>query len=107
MELVRHTIEDREEDAEYVGVAGKKRIADLMAYRAVNQEAEDAVIDEVDELSPPPELHMRKILGGYGRSNKYDHHPERDRKQVSHFISVQVQIALFSQSALIPPPYYY
>jgi hypothetical protein len=64
MEFVRHTVQDREEDAEQVGVTGKKRIPGLVAYCAVNEEAEDPIINEVDELGPTPEFHPRKILGG-------------------------------------------
>lgn len=102
MEFVRRTVKDREEDAENVGVTGKKRIPGLAAYCTVNEDAEDPVVNEVDDLGPPPEFHVRKILAGYRRTDKYDNHPERNGKQVSHFISVQVQIALFSQSVLIP-----
>jgi hypothetical protein len=101
MKFVRHPVQDREEEAEQVGVAGKKRITGLVAYCAVNEEAEDAIIDEVDDLGPPPEFHPRKILGGYRRSDKYYHHPEGDRKQISHHIAVPVQIALSPQSVLI------
>jgi hypothetical protein len=102
MEFVRRTVQDGEEDAEKIGVTGKKKIPGLAAYRTVNEDAEDPVVNEVDDLGPPPEFHVRKILAGYGRADKYDNHPERNGKQVSHFISVQVQIALFSQSVQIP-----
>jgi hypothetical protein len=29
----------------------------------------------VDDLRPPPEFHVRKIVRGNGRSDEYDHHP--------------------------------
>src|SRR5271169_1522758 len=100
MKFVRRAVEDGEDDADDVGVARKERKADLVAHRTLSKETEDAVVDEVYELRPPPELHLRKIFGRNRAAYEYEKHPEKHRKQVLHAISVQ--ISLFSLN--IPAP---
>ena len=102
MKFIRHAVQDREEDAGKIRVAREKRVTDLVVYGAVDEETENAIIDEVDKLGPPPEFHVREIVSGNGGADEYHHHPERDRKEISHHVSILSQIALFFSSVLIP-----
>jgi len=106
MKFIRHAVQDREEDAGKIRVAREKRVTDLVVYGAVDEETENAIIDEVDKLGPPPEFHVREIVSGNGGADEYHHHPERDRKQISHPIPVPVQIAFFPQRVLIVAAHY-
>lgn len=79
MKFVRCAIQDSKKDAEEIGVARQEGETGLVTGGALNEEAENAVIHEVDELRPAPEFHVREIVGREGRSDENYHHPEHDR----------------------------